>query len=82
MTGRSNIAKIVPIRNPDGPHLENLFFISPETTGQLTGNWVGSIQVTGRSNELNLFRSEIQDGHHVGRLGNLFFPSPPELNAS
>ena len=52
-TCRLNIAKIAPIGNPNGRHLENLFCAcSPERKGQLTGNLVGSITVTCRSKEL------------------------------
>ena len=49
VTCRSKIAKIVPIKNQHGRHLENLFFASSELKGHLTQNLVGSIGVACRS---------------------------------
>ena len=47
------------------------------TMSQLTRNIVGSIGVTVDQKQLNLFRSEIQDGRHGHHLENLFFASSP-----
>ena len=45
------------------------------------GKWRESIGVTCRSKIDNSLRSEIQDGHYIRHLENLFCASPPELKA-
>ena len=81
VTQRFRIAKIVPFRYPRWPpHLEILQTTSPKRQVRLSQNlmWGITVTVVRDSELLKLFRSDIQDGRHVGHLEIHQMISPPK----